>query len=368
VRKLFSIFLLFSLLGGIAGCGPWGSTRPIVKIGLVAPFEGLYRPLGYEVLPAVKLALREWNEAGGVQGYMVELVALNDGQDPTTAAQRAREMVVDPDIMGVIGHFSDETTLAAMSTYDQASLALVVPMATAVEVTGRGYPQTFRLGADNNLLGRTAAHYAVIERGARRLAVIRGQEDLVNSFIGAALEEGAMIVLDLKVEAEDLVTALAEERPEAIFFAGGALEGGELLLRLREAGLEIPLLGGNGLDSPHLVQIAGDGAEGTAYVTITPPVEDQDFIEAYTALSGAPPGPYAALAYDATQLLLNALRKAITVRGKPTREGVAAALSQGEGYDGLTGYISFDERGQALNRRAYIYEIVNGRYPGELRR
>jgi len=222
----------------------------MVKIGLVAPFEGLYRPLGYEVLLAVKLALSEQNEAGGVNGYMVELVALNDGHDPAMAIQRAREMAVDPDIMGVIGHFDDQTTLAALSTYHQAGLALVVPSATAVEVTGRGYSQTFRLGADNDLLGATAARYAVVERGAGRLAVIRGQEDLVSSFVAAARREGALIVLDLEAGQASLLAVLTKQRPDMIFFGGGALEASDLLLQLQEAGLDIPLSGGNGLNSP----------------------------------------------------------------------------------------------------------------------
>ncbi len=369
MRKPFVFLLLLSLsLGGVAGCGPWAGTRPIVKIGLVAPFEGLHRPLGYQVLPAVKLALREWNEAGGVNGFMLELVALDDAQDPAMAVQQAREMVVDPDIMGVIGHFDDETTLAALSTYHRAGLPLVIPLATATEVTDRGYSQTFRLGADNNLLGAAAARYAVVDRGARTLAVIRGRADLVNSFITTAREEGAAVVLDLESDEEGLLVALAGERLDMVFFGGGALEGGELLLKMQEAGIDLPLLGGNGLNSPYLVQVAQQAAEGTAYVAITPPIADRDFIDAYTALSGTAPGPYAALAYDATNLLLNALQEAIMVEGRPTRQGVIAALSRSEGYDGLTAHISFDERGQALSPSVYIYEIANGRYPGELRR
>ncbi len=340
----------------------------MIKIGLVAPFEGLYRTLGYQVLPAVKLALAERNEAGGVNGHMVELVALDDGQDPTVAAQRAREMAVDPGVLGVIGHFDDETTLAALSTYYRNGLALVVPSATATEITHRGYSQTFRLGADNDLLGVTAARYAVVDRGASHLAVIRGQEDLVDSFVAAVREEGAAVVLDLRAHEDGFLIALAKKRPDMVFFGGAALEGGELLLQLQEAGLEIPLLGGNGLNSPRLVQIAREAAAGTTYVTITPPLEDQSFIEGYTALSGVSPDPTAALAYDATCLLLNALQKAIAVEGKPTRHGVIAALSQSEAYDGLTARISFDEQGQALNPHVYVYEIVDARYPGELRR
>jgi branched-chain amino acid transport system substrate-binding protein len=324
--------------------------------------------LGYDVLWAVKLALRERNESGGVSGYMVELVALNDNQHPAVAAQRAREMVIDPDVLGVIGHFDDETTLAAASTYHEAGLALMVPAATAVEVTERGYSETFRLVADNRRLGETAARYAVLDRGAKRFAVIRGQDDLTSSFAAAAREEGAEVVLDLDESDEDLLPALEREEPDMIFFGGGALEGGDLLIQLQEADVDVPLLGGNGLNSPYLVQVAQGAAEGMTYVAVTPPLEDQVFVERFTALSGTLPGPYAALAYDATHVLLNAVEEAVAIEGSATRRGVVAALSQSEGYDGLTAYISFDAHGQALSTQAYIYEIVDGQYPGELRR
>lgn len=338
----------------------------MIKIGLVAPFEGLYRPIGYQALAAAKLAVRQHNDAGGANGYLIEVVALNDNQDAAVAAQRAREMVVDPDIMGVIGHFGSQTTLAALPVYRQAGLALVVPGATAVEVASKDYSQTFRLGADCSLLGASAAHYAVRERGAMRLAVIRGEEDLVSSFVDMAEEYGAVIVADLDTDDQALLTSLAKTRPEIIFFGGGALDAGELLPRLRGAAIAAPLLGGSALDSAYLVQVAEGAAEGTTYVTSAPPVQDQGFVDAYTALSGALPGPRAALVYDATRLLLNALQDAVEAEGKPTRHGVVAALSQGQQYQGLTGRISFDERGQARDPQVYVYEIVDEGYPGQL--
>lgn len=322
--------------------------------------------MGYEALAAVKLALRERNEAGGVNGYMVELVALTDHQEPTTAVQRAREMVFDPDVMGVVGHFADETTLAALSTYHRAGLALVVPAATAVQITTRGYGQTFRLGADNDLLGDVAASYAIHDRCAARLAVIRGANDLSDSFVSRAIREGAEVVLDLNAADPSVLAEVSNVDPDLVFFAGEALEGADLLLSLQKAGLDIPVLGGNALNSAYLVQVAGHAAERTAYVTIAPPVEDQDFIEAYRELSGAPPGPFAALAYDAANVLLEALQTAITSEGQPTRRGVVVALSQGEDYEGLSGSISFNAQGQARDCHTYICEIVNDTYPGRL--
>jgi len=138
-----SLFILGWLLGGCAGLGTCpvrqvqGSTRPVVKIGLVAPFEGLHRHLGYDVLYAVKLAVRERDAAGGVSGYMVELVALDDSNDPAQARLQARKMIVDADVMGVIGHFSAQAALAALDAYHRAGLALI-PQVAAVDVPVRG--------------------------------------------------------------------------------------------------------------------------------------------------------------------------------------------------------------------------------------
>ena len=339
----------------------------MVKIGLVAPFEGLYRPLGYEVLPAVKLALRERNQAGGVQGHMVELVALNDDQDPETAAQRASEMALDPDVVGVIGHFGEQTTVAGQPTYREAGLALIVPATTATEVTQQGYGQTFRLVADDRVLGAAAAHYAVVEQGARRVAVVGGPSELVDSFVSTAQHAGAVVSRYPDDHQQSLSSFLASGSHDLIFFGGDALQGAELLTELRESGIDIPFMGANGLDNPHFVQVAGDAADGAVYMSVAPPVSDQDFVECYSALSGGLPGPHAALAYDAAAMLLDAIETSALEQGEPTREGVVKALSGVEAHDGLTGPISFDERGQALARQVYVYEIVGGQYPGQLR-
>ncbi|HIC94258.1 MAG TPA: branched-chain amino acid ABC transporter substrate-binding protein [Anaerolineae bacterium] len=346
----------------LAGCTFPGSTGPMVKIGLVAPFEGLYRPLGYEALYAMKLAVRERNAAGGVGGYMVELVALDDSGDPAQAALSARKMAVDPDVMGVIGHFLDETTVAALDEYHRAGLALIAP-AAANEVTERGYPEVFRLFATNERLGAEAARYAVVELGAKRLAVLRGREDLAQAFARATRELGATVVLDANVEEVDWA-ALAEAGPDAIFFSGGAVCGAELMVEARRAGIEAILVGGSELDKPHLVRIGGEAVEGAIYVTSAPdPAGAQGFVARYRALAGHPPGPRAVLAYDAACALLEALEQVIEEEGRPGREGVVAALAKVR-YEGLLGPIAFNARGDWAAPRVCVYRIEGGRYPG----
>jgi branched-chain amino acid transport system substrate-binding protein len=364
MRKLAIATLLFCVLGAAGGCVPTLYAQPTVKIGLVAPFEGLYRPLGYEALHAAKLAIGERNERGGVAGYLVELVALNDDQDPESAAQRAKEMAVDPDVVGVIGHFGEQTTVAATPVYEEEGLALMVPATTATDVTGDGTAGAFRLVADDCAIGKAAAQYAVGELGARSILATGGSGELLGCLVSGLDGSG---VTFRQAEEGALVSDLHAERPDLLFFGGDALEGAQLLLDVRGAGLETPVLGGNGLNSSQLVQIAGDAAEGVTYVAVTPPLVDQAFASAYEAFSGQPPGPYAPLVYDATGLLLDALERNIAAEGRPSRSGVIEALSEIDGYRGVTGAISFDESGQAQARAVYVYQIVDGQYPGELR-
>lgn len=122
--KVWSLAAVLSLL--LAACCP--SVKPTVKIGLSAPFEGRHRDLGYEVLYAVRLAVRERNDAGGVGGsHLVELVALNDFNQAQEAVDQAYEMHADPDVMAVLGGWSPETAAAAAPIYDQLDLAFVAP-------------------------------------------------------------------------------------------------------------------------------------------------------------------------------------------------------------------------------------------------
>jgi ABC-type branched-subunit amino acid transport system substrate-binding protein len=126
---VIAFLLLLAACGPVlAGCAFPGSVKPTVKIGLSAPFEGRYRDLGYEALHAVRLAVRQRNQAGGLAGrLLVELVALNDFGDPGEAVLQAREMNVDPGILGVVGGWSPETAQSAAPEYERFGIAFLVP-------------------------------------------------------------------------------------------------------------------------------------------------------------------------------------------------------------------------------------------------
>jgi hypothetical protein len=112
----------------LAACAFPGSTKPTVKLGLSAPFEGVDRDLGYDVLHAVRLAVRQRNEVGGIADqYLVELVALNDFGEAEEAAIQARKMAVDPDVLGVLGGWSEASQRAALPEYQRLGLAFLHP-------------------------------------------------------------------------------------------------------------------------------------------------------------------------------------------------------------------------------------------------
>jgi ABC-type branched-subunit amino acid transport system substrate-binding protein len=118
------------------------STQPVVKIGLVAPFEGRYRSIGYEAIYAARLAIREINAKGGISGHRIELVALDDRGEPERAMTAARQLVLDPQVVAVVGHLQPDSSAAAMKVYCEAGLPVI-----AVESVKKACEDAFALGS-----------------------------------------------------------------------------------------------------------------------------------------------------------------------------------------------------------------------------
>lgn len=139
IARLLLLLLSFTLL---AGCR---QVAPTVKIGLVAPFEGRERAVGYDALYAARLAIRELNETASAGGFRVALVALDDAGDGQLAREAAATLVADPDVMIVLGHWLPETTTAAAEIYERAGLPLLPLGAPPLEATDpAGLSASFR--------------------------------------------------------------------------------------------------------------------------------------------------------------------------------------------------------------------------------
>jgi ABC-type branched-subunit amino acid transport system substrate-binding protein len=281
----------------LAGC--LSVARPVVKIGLVAPFEGRYRDVGYEVIYAVRLAVREANERGGVAGHTVELMALDDSGDPAKAVEQAHKLATDPQVVGVIGHWLDETTMAATPAYADAGLPLLA--------TGAG----------------------LLPEGTLRL------------WQTLAVTDG-----------------LSANMPRCPLPCGW-LEGAAWLKDFRTNNPESVVAGPGLWAFSQFAALAGDALDG-AYVVLPAPLPadsaDPSFAERYRAMSnGVEPGAYAVLAYDAA----NALFAALEASGTATRADVATTLPAVQ-VEGLSGRISFDAAGERAEPRPRVYQWIDG--------
>jgi ABC-type branched-subunit amino acid transport system substrate-binding protein len=307
MRKRFTLCCLL-LIACLAGCSVRRVTRPVIKIGLVAPFEGSYRYAGYDAIYAARLALRETNAAGGVEGYTVELVAYDDQGDVGGARVAARNLAQDPQLVAVIGHFRDETTAAAQELYAQNDLPLLVAGTVEGGMAERGdwpCPLLVYLGKE-----RAVRSVGILSSAGLFLSCAAGPELIVVQE-GQALPDVDAVLLDL-----DPVAA------------------GEALLALREAGWEGVVAGGPILGSPLFTQLAGEFATGVFFISLYrwPDVEGRDagFGVAYQSLGPhvPRPGPFALTTYQATQALLSAIEATSHAGETPTRQTIALHLAR----------------------------------------
>ncbi|HEY75400.1 MAG TPA: ABC transporter substrate-binding protein [Thermoflexia bacterium] len=347
MRRAFLILFTVCCLLLLAACRVPGAVRPTVRIGLVAPFEGRYRYVGYDLFPAVRLALREANEAGGVGEYYVELVAYDDGADPTMAVQQARKLAVDPDVVVAMGHFREETTAAALGIYAEVGMPLVAPAVLDPRIGSGG--EVVRWGPDAEMLAA-----ALLEGVTEGALVTQGGP------LGAALrpvaERGGVLLDPVVSPGEEgwLETVLAAA-PPVVLCDADPVTAGEVVGALRAAGWTGEFRGGPELAAADFVGVGGSAAEGARFLTPWPlPGDggiDLEFTEAYGEVSGGvPPGPLAFPAYEATRAVLTALQVDIAADGVPSREGMVAALK---------------ETWQEPPYRLYWYRIERGAYVPE---
>ncbi|MER3399516.1 MAG: hypothetical protein C4313_00010 [Thermoflexus sp.] len=268
---------------------------PLVAIGLVAPFEGRDRPIGYDVLFGARLAVRQWN-AQHPNGPLALLVALDDGGDPALAAERARQLRGHPGLIAVIGHFRPETTRAAAPVYQGAGLLWVAPLIPADRAPEGALPTA----PDQRTMVRLLLEGLPRPPRGRLWWVWDGEEAWFGPEIIAHLREQGWEVH------EAFWQDAAPRGSEPVWFDGRAVHAGEAWRRWRQEGWSGPLLGGPGLLHPDL-RAFWDGSGAVRVVAETRRVTDPAWVEAYRAIAlGAEPGPYAPLGYDLAWVLLQA--------------------------------------------------------------
>lgn len=298
----------------------------VVKIGLVAPFEGRYRYIGYDAIYAARLAVREINAAGGAGGRRLELVAYDDRCDTDLAQDAARNLSVAPDVVGVIGHYCQDSTAAVAPLYTEAGLPLIVVGAWLTEST-------------------TSAWHLMPPPTALAEIMVQMEPGVPSVGLwGAGPLIEALEVVTIADENRTLYPADAVPRPEIVFSALPPVEAAEQLVTWRSSGWAGSLIGGPTMASSEFVEVAGEDAESVRFVTPYPLPQDllytTQWIADYRKVGPhvPEPGPYALPTYEAVYLLAEAIAAGATqddidrghvVRALPevTREGLLGRIT-----------------------------------------
>lgn len=367
----FRIILPLLLVPVMTSCtlGICSGTRPILKIGLAAPFEGVGRPLGYEILQGVKLAISQWNARGGPGGYMVELVALNDSNNAQEARLQAEEFVADPAVLGVIAGWSAETAGAIVPILSQKGLATVLPWSVSPMLADVDHGILMIAAHEGQIAQALVEHLPIIVSPCN--VGIVGNEQAIASYMEhlpscargilppAALHHDVLQMWTASLFREHLSSL------EALVLIVDPISGGEIIKAARETGWSGSLLGAADMGSVQLVDVAGRWAEGVIIASPAPdgadlPLRSGEDLTPLTSLT-----PRAVLAYDATYVLLTAIERNIAQEGRPSRKGIIAALPRMQ-TEGLTGTVAFDADGRRLHSSVWLYQMEDRRYPGAL--
>ncbi|HZI17490.1 MAG TPA: ABC transporter substrate-binding protein [Pyrinomonadaceae bacterium] len=328
-----------------------------VRIGAVLALTGATSQYGLSAYNGMSMAVEEANAEGGVGGGRVELIVQDTRSDLEETRRVVRRLVEDYNVAALLGEVTSARTLAAAEVAQELGVALLTPSATNPEVTRRG-DFVFRGCYTDPFQGAALAQFAARDLGASRAAVIseRGQEYSAGlaRYIREEFErQGGEVVFEGEYEpgADDfagLLARAAEARPEVVFVPGYYLEAGLLAREAGRAELGAPLVGGDGWDSPRLAELGGEALAGN-YLSSHFAAEDESprvarFVGEYRRLYGSAPDSFAATAYDAARLLLDAVARAGNLDRRAVRDHLAATRA----FPGVTGDVTFDQNGDAL--------------------
>jgi branched-chain amino acid transport system substrate-binding protein len=363
-----AFLLAFFLLSACAD----GGREDTLLIGFVAPITGDQAYVGTGVLYGAQMAVEDANVKGPVFGSTkLKLLALDDQHNPTQAVLAANKLVANPDVMGVIGHFNSSCTKPASAIYHEGRLPQITPASTNPEISRQGFDTFFRVCATDDVQGPAAAEFVYSKLGLRRVAIVDDKttygQGLTDQFEKVFKRLGGTVlshdgITQGEKDFTPLLTRIKAAAPELIFFGGVYPELSLLIKQADKLGLNAPWMGGDGVYDVTLIKlVTPEVAEGT-YTTmlgVDPRSlpEAQDFVKRYEARYGEI-GSFSAYGYDATSVLIDAIRRA----GKKDRKAVLEELRKTKDFPGIQGVINFDAKGDAVGQSVGVFKVENGRF------
>ena len=358
----------------LAACGKGGdksAAAPVdgveVKIGHVAPLTGPIAHLGKDNENGARLALEEINKAGlTIDGKKVvlTLVPEDDAEDPKTATQVAQKLV-DAKVVGVVGHLNSGTSIPASKIYSDAGITQISPSATNPDYTKQGFKTTYRLVATDAQQGPALANYVSKTLNAKTVAIIDDStqygKGLADEFEKTVKASGVKVVTreasnNKATDFKAILTKIKGSKPDVIMYGGMDATGGPLTKQAAELGIKAKIVGGDGMCTEKLAELAGDAVVNVtcseAGKALSKMAQGADFQKRYKERFNTDVQIYAPFTYDAVYVLVDAMKRA-----NSTDPAKILVVMPDTKMNGLVGNIAFDDKGEMKEGVITLYDF-----------
>ncbi|MBO1901600.1 branched-chain amino acid ABC transporter substrate-binding protein [Leucobacter weissii] len=361
--------LLASCASDGGGDGSGGASEDAIPLAYTATLSGDFASYGLEMREGIDLAVEEINADGGVLGRDLTTTEVDDEGKPANGPVIAQQFCDDDAIPAVLGFSFSSVALSGLPVYTQCGLPVVASAVTSPELSGAS-EVFFRTVFTDAYQGAEAANFIAEHREVERVAVLYQQDDygkgVADAFTQAFEASGGSVTSSQAyqlgtVNFGSVVGTALGDAPDAVFIGGFYTEAAKIVTQIRDSGSDLPVFASDGSASPTFLDLAGDDAEGvevySAFSATDSRPEAAAFVEAFNAKYGKDPSSWAALAYDATHIVADAIDQA----GGTDRAAVAQAIGETADFAGASGTIGFDADGNRVGELTF-QRVENGRF------
>jgi branched-chain amino acid transport system substrate-binding protein len=365
--------------GGAAG----GATKT-VKIGVIAPLTGDLSALGKGIQHSVELAVKQANDTNAVPGWKIEVTSVDDEAKADVGKNAATKLAADDAVIGAVGDLNSSVSQQTQPIFSAAKITQISPANTNPSLTigadaanpKRAYATYFRTCTTDAVQGPFAAQY-LLGQGIKNVATVHDKkaygQGLVDAFTTEFKKGGGTVVAAETINPDEsnyqaVVSKVAPASPQAVYYGGEYPQGGPLSQQMKSAGLNVPLVGGDGLYDPKYIQLAGATSNGDLATSVGAPTDSTDagkkFLADYQAAGYAEPSAaYGGYSYDAANAIIAALKTSLASATdvKSAREATTAAVGK-VSFDGVTGKVAFDQYGDSTSKVLTVYKVDAGKW------
>jgi len=363
-QKALRVLAVILVSAWLFGCSKkeTATSGVVIKIGNVAPLTGPDSYLGKDNENGARLAVEEINRQGltiNGKAITLELLGEDDAGDPKFGTQVAQKLV-DSKVVAVVGHLNSGVTIPASKIYSEAGIVQISPSSTNPEYTKQGYKTAYRMVGTDAQQGPVLAKFALETLKGKSIAIVDDAtqygKGLADEFEKKIISSGSKIVIheatnNKATDFKAILTNIKAKNQDIILFGGMAATGGPFAKQAKELGIKAKIIGGDGICSPTLYELAGDAVENIVCSTVGITKESlnnsANFLKNYQERFKTEVQIYAPMAYDAVMIIVDAMKRSNSTNAADILKAIPTT-----NYAGLSGQITFDEKGDL--KESYI--------------